>query len=46
MWLPIKRNSEMPMWDIEDLLKGVKFCLAHPLYHPQSINFDQIFEKI
>lgn len=46
MRLPIKRNSEMPMWDIEVLLKGVKFCLAHPLYHPQSINFDQIFEKI
>jgi len=34
------------MWAIEGLLKGVKFCLAHPLYHPQSIKFDHIFEKI
>jgi len=22
------------------------FCLAHPLYHPESIKQEQIFEKV
>ncbi len=46
MWLPIKKNAGMTIWDTEVLLQGVDFCLAHPLYHPQSIKFDRIFEKI
>jgi len=46
MWLPIKKNTNMAHWDTEKLLRGVTFCLAHPLYHSQSIKPEQIFEKV
>lgn len=44
MWLPMKENPNMPHWDTEKLLEGVTFCLAYPLYHPESIKEKQIFE--
>jgi len=46
MWLPIEKDTVIPSWDIEKLLRGVTFCLAHPLYHPQSYRPEKIFEKV
>jgi len=46
MWLPIEPDAEIPAWNTEKLLRGVTFCLAHPLYHPQSYKLEKIFEKI
>ena len=46
MWLPIEKYNEISSLNIEKLLKGVTFCLAHPLYHPQSYKLDKIFEKV
>jgi GNAT superfamily N-acetyltransferase len=46
MWLPIKKGARKPTWEIKKILKGVTFCLAHPLYHPQHIKSNNIFEKV
>lgn len=43
MWLPVAKNARPPMWNKKELLKGVNFCLAHPLYRPQTWKGD-IFE--
>jgi len=36
MWMPINENAQQPKWDREKLLEGLTFCLAHPLYRPQT----------
>lgn len=36
MWMPTKEIANPPTWNKEKILEGVTFCLAHPLYHPQS----------
>lgn len=36
MWLPAAENARPPTWNKKELLKGVNFCLAHPLYRPQT----------
>jgi len=36
MWMPTKENAKQPKWDKKKLLEGVTFCLAHPLYRPQT----------
>lgn len=46
MWLPIKKDANMPDWDIKMLQKGVTFCLAHPLYHPKGIKSEEIFKMV
>ena len=46
MWMPMKKDATMPYWDVEKLSKGVTFCLAHPLYHPESVVSEQIFEIV
>ena len=38
MWMPTKENAKQPTWNKEKLLEGVTFCLAHPLYRPQTWN--------
>lgn len=45
MWLPLKEKAQKPSWNTEDLLKGVTFCMAHPLYNPESAGLERIFEK-
>lgn len=45
MWLPTTRNANEPKWDKTRLLKGVDFCAAHPLYHPESLKLKEILEK-
>jgi len=45
MWLPTSEGANLPTWNKSKLLEGVDFCLAHPLYHPQSIGQKRIFEE-
>jgi hypothetical protein len=38
MWMPIVKTARPPTWDRQKLLDGETFCLAHPLYRPQTHN--------
>jgi len=44
MWMPMKEKVKFPGWDKQKLLQGETFCLAHPLYHPQTFR-GNIFEE-
>ncbi len=44
MWMPMKEKVELPKWDKQELLRGETFCLAHPLYRPQTFK-ESIFEE-
>jgi len=45
MWLPNK-SDRPPTWKKSKLLRGIDFCMAHPLYHPQSIKIEEILQQI
>jgi hypothetical protein len=36
MWMQINEDAKQPAWNREKILEGVTFCLAHPLYRPQT----------
>jgi hypothetical protein len=36
MWIPNKKKVKLPTLDKEKILNGENFCLAHPLYCPQT----------
>jgi hypothetical protein len=36
MWIPNKKKAKPPTLDKEKILNGENFCLAHPLYCPQT----------
>jgi predicted nucleic acid-binding protein len=36
MWMPTTKNAKLPTWDRRKLMEGVAFCIAHPLYRPQT----------
>ena len=36
MWMPTTENAEPPTWNKQKFLGGITFCIAHPLYHPQT----------
>lgn len=36
MWMPMKEEAKPPFWDKQKVLEGIAFCLAHPLYRPQT----------
>ncbi len=36
MWIPTKRETKPPTWNQQKLLEGETFCIAHPLYRPQT----------
>jgi len=36
IWMPRKKGAKPPVWDTQRILKGVTFCIAHPLYSPQT----------
>jgi len=46
MWLPAASGAEPPKWNESRMLEGVRFCLAHPLYHPESLKAREILSKI
>jgi len=45
MWLPTTKNAKPPTWNKSEFLKGVDFCLAHPLYHPEKTKLKEILQK-
>jgi len=45
MWLPATKNAKPPTWNKTKLLEGVDFCMGHPLYHPESLKMEEIYEK-
>jgi len=45
MWMPIAEGAKPPRWDKQELLKGITFCMAHPLYRPQKAE-GTIFEEV
>jgi len=46
MWLPRRGGVKPPRWDTERLLEGVNFCLAHLLYHPETLKgMREIYER-
>ena len=46
MWLPNKEKAKPPSWNKEQMLEGVHFCIAHPLYHPQKFGEKQILVRV
>lgn len=45
MWMPMKEKVKFPEWDKQKLLQGETFCLAHPLYRPQTFRGNILEEK-
>jgi len=45
MWLPRTENAKPPTWNKRKLLKGVEWCTAHPLYHPEKLALKEIFAE-
>jgi hypothetical protein len=45
MWMPNKPNTKPPTWNQQKLLEGTTFCIAHPLYHPQTYKPSRILES-
>ena len=46
MWMPRTENVTPPSWDTDKPLERVNFCLAHPLYHPETLKgMEKIYER-
>lgn len=45
MWFPWKDSSAKPSWNREEMLKGVDFCIAHPLYRAEKYGDTEILEE-
>ena len=45
MWMPNTENAKQPKWNKQRLLEGMTYCIAHPLYHPQTYEEKQILKK-
>jgi len=45
IWLPATESKVLPVWNKLKILEGVDFCLAHPLYHPESIKEKRLLKK-
>jgi len=45
MWLPRRGDAKPPTWDKRKILEGVSFCMAHPLYHPQTYKPKEILQE-
>lgn len=35
-WMQTAKNAKPSTWNKQKVLEGVTFCIAHPLYHPQT----------
>lgn len=44
MWMSLKRNANLPVMDWTVMLKGVDFCIAHPLYRAERLGLEEIFK--
>jgi GNAT superfamily N-acetyltransferase len=45
MWMPVVKDAEPPAIDWEEMMKGVDFCIAHPLYNAEGLGLEVIFEE-
>jgi hypothetical protein len=45
MWMPVVKDAEPPVIDWEEMMKGVDFCIAHPLYNAEGLGLEVIFEE-
>ena len=45
MWMPLRANAEPPEMDWKALLRGVDFCIAHPLYRAERLGLEEIYEE-
>ena len=45
MWLPMRKDAVQPKWDKKEMLKGVDFCIAHPLYRAEKFGDTEILEE-
>jgi GNAT superfamily N-acetyltransferase len=46
MWLPNRKDAEPPTWNKQKMLEGVNWCMAHPLYHPQTFRQKEILVEL
>jgi len=44
MWMTLAEDAAPPRMDWEEILKGVDFCIAHPLYRAESLKLEKVFE--
>jgi GNAT superfamily N-acetyltransferase len=44
MWMPLAEDAAPPRMDWEEILKGVDFCIAHPLYRAERLKLEKVFE--
>jgi GNAT superfamily N-acetyltransferase len=44
MWMPTKESAKLPVMDWDAMLRGVDFCIAHPLYRAEKLGLEVIFE--
>lgn len=45
MWMPVREDAEPPVMDWKALLKGVDFCIAHPLYRAERLGLEEVYEE-
>lgn len=45
MWMSHTKDARPPIWNKEKLLGGITFCTAHPLYHSQKFESQQILGR-
>lgn len=43
MWMP-QRDVKPPDWDVNKVLDGVSFCMAHPLYRAEKYGEEKLME--
>lgn len=41
----MREDAEPPVMDWRELLKGVDFCIAHPLYRAERFGLEEIYEE-
>jgi GNAT superfamily N-acetyltransferase len=46
MWQKLEPNTTQPTWDKNKLLKGITYCMAHPLYSPKAYRDKNILIQI
>ena len=44
MWMPLKEGAEPPVMDWKGMLRGVDFCIGHPLYRADRLGLEEVYE--
>jgi len=45
MWMPLVEGSDPPEMDWDTMMRGVDFCIAHPLYRAERLGLEVVFEE-